>query len=135
MRPGQNLPCPKASSCLSLLVLPPSQLCSDATDGEPHLLQDLVTVTKLLVTAEVSLVPLSGSRQQEGAILLKTVSCNRCGADPTLGPAGCQPGDKKGIQGREKLGKIKTGKGHFFHMNTELDSRAHGRGLPLKPRI
>ena len=99
------------------------------------MLQELATVTKHLVIAKIGLVPLSGPRHQEAATILNTVSCNHCRADPTPGAAGCQHRNKKGIQGNEQLGKIKTGKKKFFHTNMELDSGACGKRMPLRPRI
>lgn len=50
------------------------------------------------------------------------------------GAAGCQHRNKKGIQGNEKLGKIKTGNTHFFHINVELDSGACGKRMSLRPK-
>lgn len=97
--------------------------------------RDLANVTKHLVIAKIALVPLSGPRHQEAATILNAVSCNHCRADPAPGAVRCQHSNKKGIQGNEKLGKIKTGKRNFFHTNMELDSGACGKRIPLRPRI
>lgn len=50
-----------------------SQLRSDATDGGPGLLQDLASVPKHLVVAEIGLVPHSGPGHQAAAVSSNTV--------------------------------------------------------------